>query len=182
MIRITELITYMRGVLPTWRIDGAAELSAAEDRSRLQLPAMYVMLGQFQATSFIANEFRQDYDERIVILLGLPNTQDRTGKYAQDIVTTARNALLTTLVNYQRLDSDSSPVFIVGDRIEEMDKARYWHRFEFKIEGTIGEEDVTQITLDKFDALYADWDLAEADESTYPNAQDIIKPLFFIPE
>ena len=178
MIKISELITYLRAKLTTYRVYGSAELAAAKDDSSLILPAFYVSLGNLSATDVSdPPEVEQDYDERIVIMFVANNKLDRTGVSAQDSVYYARYALLSALLNFEP-DPLAHPLRYVGDSYLEMDAARYWHRFEFKCLGKIGTAEGVTKTFDNFDKFYADWNLAEADASTHPNAQDHINDIY----
>jgi hypothetical protein len=168
------------------RFDGAAALANAKDDSRLMLEndnfitTIFVMLGDFTATTLATETILQDYDERLVLIACLDNTKDRTGKYAQDFVCHLRRQLLSQLLNYE-YDPDSHNLMYVGDKMLEMDRARYWHKFEFKLLGRLGEEDGVDLNLSVFNKYVADW------HSTNPIhdellATDILEPLYYIPE
>jgi hypothetical protein len=183
MIHITQIIQYLRTQFPTWNIDGAVEQAVAEDQSRIKPPSMFVGLGRFDATTVSRSTFQQDYVERFVILTCTPLTpnDDRTGKYAQDFVLTAREMLMQTLVNYKNFDVNSHSIHLVSDEPKKLDRARYWHEFTFKIEGTIDPNDVTPISTDYFDKLFVDYVVEpDATDDTPPIEQEI-KPIYFTP-
>lgn len=182
-MRTDLVIERLREKLTSWhdRIFGAAELKAAEDKSRLLMPSAYVMYGGSTAKTLSYETFDQEIDERLRLLVILDNTQDRTGKSAQDQIHTIRAAIFAALLNY-RLDEDSHSLQFVGDSMAEMNKAQYMHVFEFKLVGRLQEEDGTPLDLENFNSIYADWNLEESDESDHPDAQDVVDELYTIPE
>lgn len=183
MIRVTDLVRYLRTQLPSWRVDGAIEQAVAEDKSRLTLPAMFVGLLPFDAEPMPRGmTYRQEYVEKFFILTCTPvdPNEDRTGKYAQDFVLTARRMLMGVLVNYKDLDGDSNAICIVRDVPDKFDGSRYWHRFEYSVVGVIEPPDVTQLDLDYFDKLFVDWTPTGATDDT-PHVEQEIKPIYFVP-
>ncbi len=182
MIHITQIIEYLRTKFPTWNIDGAVEVATAEDKSRLPAPSMFVGLAKFDAETISHSTYQQNYLERFVILTCTPTTRndDRTGKYAQDFVLTARRMLMSVLVNYKEFDPDSHAIEIVSDEPEKLDKARYWHKFVFKIAGSIEPADVTPLELDLFDKFFAEIVPSDATDDT-PTEEMQLNDLYFPP-
>lgn len=183
MIQVTALIEYLRGKLsPAWRIDGAANLAYAKDDSRLMvesgklIPTLFVVLGKFQATVTTQDPIDQNYDERIVIIACLDNTLDRTGKYAQQLVYHLRLALFRSLLNY-RYDEDCHTIKYVGDEMVEMDRARYWHKFEFSQMGRLQEPDGVGLDLSILNKIVADWN-STSPTADNPIAEDVIDDLY----
>ena len=184
MIKLTEIITYLRANLPTWSIEGAVDLAVAEDASRLKLPAMYVGLAPTVYTDLAESTYLQDYVENFFIITCTPtsDSSDRTGKYAQDFVPVAREYLFKLLVNNKQFDPDSHVIMMGRDLPEKLDKARYYHRFEFRIKGRIAPEDVTPLHLDYFDTFFAQYKTTEFTDGT-PPVESIDKNLYFtLPE
>jgi hypothetical protein len=175
------LITYLRTNLPSWSIDGAVELAIAKDKSRLRLPAMYVGLGDFAITKTNHETYEQEWELHFNIITCTPTTEadDRTGKYAQDFVTDARIILNKLLVNNMSFDRDAHAIEALRDRFEDLDAARYYHRFEFKMVGLYRPEDATPMTLDYFDKLFVDYVVEGSTDATPPTQQQIeIDPLY----
>lgn len=192
MIQINKVIDYMRPLLPSMRVDGAAALANAKDDSRLMvegneiIPTLFVMLGNFVAQTISLETYEQTYDERLTIIACIDNKQDRTGKYSQQFVYYLRLALFKILLNYDGLDVDetgdpnSHALQYVGDQMLEMDRSRYWHKFEFKLNGRLGPEDGVQLDLSVFNEYVAKWYSSDplADN---PLAIDDLIPLYYIP-
>jgi hypothetical protein len=185
MIQITKIINYMRPLVTNMRVDGAAALANAKDDSRLMvegdtiIPTLFVMLGDFNATTLALETFLQEYDERLVIIACIDNKQDRTGKYAQQFVYSLRIALFQMLLNYE-YDPNSHSLQYVGDKMLEMDRARYWHKFEFKLLGRLDESDGVQLKLTNFNEFVANWNSADPIADN-PLAIDDLIPLYDIP-
>ncbi len=64
------------------------------------------------------------------------------------------------------------------DMPEKLDRARYYHKFEFMIKGRIAPEDVTPLQLDYFDKFFVDYVTDQATSETPPIQQEI-KPIYF---
>ncbi len=176
MIHVTDIVKLLRSKLEdVYRVDAAAEFFAVEDRSRLKLPAFYVALGTYTATPIAYDQgYRQTFDERFKIIYACPNTISRTGKYAQDTVPIARQALWNCLLNKQLTQGQGHGITYVGDQMMEMDLAKYFHQFEFQIVGEIGPDDAQPDDWVDLKLFYADFDLTESDPLDVPNAQAII--------
>ncbi len=175
MIKVTDIVLLLRAKLGNvYSVDASASLLATQDRSRLKLPAFYVALGAYSAGVISTSEYRQSYDERLIITYECDNTKDRTGKYGQDSVPTARRALWSVLLNRQLTQGDGHPMVYVGDNMVEMDLARYFHQFQFQILGEIGADDTTPDDYLDLESLYTDYNLTESDDLDLPNAQDIL--------
>lgn len=182
MIRITQIITYLRENLPTWSVEGAYDQAVAENDSVLPLPAMYVGLKDIKYTDQSDSTYLQDYIETFFVITCTPTTSshDRTGKYAQDFVATVREYLFKLLVNNKQFDPDSHVITMSQDFPEKFDKARYYHRFELKIRGRISPDDVTPLQLDKFDTFYAEYKTPDFTEET-PKVESLDQHLYFTP-
>lgn len=183
MIDPLTIITYLRPLLqtqePSIRVDGAAEFFAAEDRSRLPAPTIYVMLGNFSTTVDSISPLVQPYDARYIFLAKISNTDDRTGKYAQSYVHHLRQILFSYLFGHNFLGGGYYPLIYIGDSPKEMDKAQYWHQFEYSQRGLLAPSDfIPEPVLDKFQRFYADWNLPETGEINHPDAQDHIEHLY----
>jgi hypothetical protein len=183
MIRITEIIEILRNELEGWSVDGAVNMALAEDASRLPLPAMYVGLGPCIYSVLSESTYLQEYIENFFIITCTPvmPNDDRTGKYAQDFIPTARDALMQILVNYKDLDPDSHAIVMTRDLPEKIDRARYYHRFEFRIKGRIDPDDVRPLDLDVFDTLFAEYVVDEATDDT-PAVEETITPIYYTVE
>lgn len=184
-MRVSDVIEQLRANLPslpgpvTWndRIVGAAEFAAVEDKARLPTPALYVLLGEERARVFNrTGTFEQEITEQIIIIAHLENT-DRRGQGPQDLIEDLKVALFGALLNWVP-DSDSYSVEFVSSRFEDMDRARYFHRFVFQIVKRLCYEDGVQLSLDNFDELFNDWELVETTPSEHPDAEDEITGLF----
>lgn len=179
MIHITQIIEILRKELSGWSVDGAVNLSLAEDASRLPLPAMYVGLAPCTYTVESLSTYLQNYVENFFIITCTPvmPNDDRTGKYGQDFVLTARRALLSILVNYRGFDNNSHPVVLTRDQPEKIDKARYYHRFEFAIRGSLDQNDARPLNLDIFNTLFAEYEPENSTDET-PKPSQIITPIY----
>lgn len=175
---ISDVIVRLRTVLSSWsnRIYGAAEYEAVEDKARLPLPAMYVSYAGSTARTLSNSTFLQEMDERVRVLVVIAQA-DRTGKTAQDQIHTIRAAIFSALLNYP-LNADAHTLEFVSDSMLEIDKARYFHMFEFRQISRLDTEDGAALALDDFNNLYADWNLTESDESNHPDAQDNITDIY----
>ena len=180
MIRIIDIIEHLRNNLSGWSVEGAIDLSIAEDASRLPLPAMYIGLGPMVYEDISLSTYRQEYIQNFFILTCTPTraNDDRTGKYGQDFVSIARGYLLQLLVNNKQFDPDSHVITLSRDQPEKLDRARYYHRFDFRIKGALDQNDVTPLVLDYFDKLFAEYQVEESTDDT-PVTQQYIQPLYF---
>lgn len=177
-MKIAPIIIHLRQQLPGLkdRVAGAAEFEAVEDWSRLAIPAMYVMLGE-DTTETIARIHRveQHLDERFSVIVVLDNKQDKRGQGAQEQVHAVKEALLGCLFNYSNHLPDAYLVEYKGSRQLQMDRARYFHQFDFSQTSKIGTADGYEPNLTDFLQLCVDW---EVDGSTHdepnPDAQDQI--------
>jgi hypothetical protein len=184
MIQITEVIRYLRDNIESFKVGGAAELAAAKDDSRLMvesgtvIPTLFAMLGNYVALEDNENAQtpQQDTDQRLVIIACLNNSADRTGQHAQQLVPSVRRALLRLLYNNNQFDTDAHPLQYVGDAMSEMDRARYWHRFEFRCKGRINITDGKEFDLDNFDRMVNTW--IKTGYTDNPLAVDDIKNLY----
>jgi hypothetical protein len=180
MIRLLDIIELLRSNLPSWSIEGAIDLSIAEDASRLPLPAMYLGLGPVVYEDTSPSTYYQKYTQNFFIIACVPtkSNDDRTGKYGQDSVSITRGYLLNLLVNNMQFDPDSHVIMLVKDQPEKLDRARYYHRFDFKIQGALDQNDVTPLELDYFDKLFTEYVPEESTDDT-PFSQQEIQPLYF---
>jgi hypothetical protein len=180
MIKVTQIIQLLRQHLPTWSVEGAIDLSIAEDASRLPLPALYVGLAPTVYENTSQSTYEQTYTQNFFILSCTPTKEgdDRTGKYGQDFVPTILEYLLRILVNNKDLDPDSHVIMMRRDAPEKLDRARYYHKFEFTVEGRLLPEDVHQLELDYFDKLFVDYVVDGSTDGT-PSIQQEIKPIYF---
>jgi len=170
---ITPIIEQLRSQLTSWgdRIAGAAEFAAIEDKVRLSLPAMYVQLTQDEVVRevSISPTIQQDIADRLVITVILAN-EDIRGQSAQDQIDGIRKALFASILNWTS-EKYKYAFQYVGGRMISMDRARYFHEFEFKQIYRIDETDGLQILLSDFNKFYADWNLKNTDPSVHPDAQ-----------
>lgn len=183
-MQISPIIEHLREHMPDlagqpWgnRIAGAAEFTAVQDKVRLAMPALYVLLGPDTAAQIQAGAtYEQDLTERFSIIAVLSN-QDRRGQETQDQVHDIRTALLSCLANWVM-----NPTFMaceyLGSRFLQMDRSRYYHQFDFQVRGNINPEEGYQPETGIFDSLFADWQLSDADEQSYPNAQEQIEDIY----
>jgi hypothetical protein len=183
MIRVTEIIELLRNELQGWSVDGAVDLAIAEDSSRLPLPCMYVGLAPFTCQTVSFETYEQTYKENFFIITCTPTTpsDDRTGKYAQDFVYVARMALLSILGNNKDLDPESHAIMFERDLPEKLDRARYYHRFEFSVTGRFLPEDVRPLDLDVFDTMFNEYVPSDATDET-PPVEQLITPIYYTTE
>lgn len=187
MIQVTQIIKYLRDNLQNIRVDGCAELAKAKDDSRLMMengfsfvPTVFVMLGDVTCTTMSKESFLLQYEAKFSIIACINNTDDRTGKSAQQYVYNMRLALFALLLNWKS-DDDSHNIEYVGDTMIDMDRARYWHRFDFKKVGWLNESDGVPEALGVFNELNAQW-MSQDSAITEPIMRDVISPLYFIPD
>lgn len=186
MMQITEIIRYLRENITSFNVGGAAELAAAQDDSRLHvengrvMQTLYAMLGNVSATEDTENPNnpRQKTDQRLVIFACFDNTKDRTGQHGQQLVPALRTILLRLLFNQNRFDTNAFPLQYVGDGMvqNEMDRARYWHKFEFRCSGLIDITDGESLTLDDFNRMVNTWVFTGYDSN--PIAVDDLQRLY----
>lgn len=189
MIRITDVIKFLRecNTVNTWRIEGSADLFQSQDNSRLLQPTFYVGLGKtaFNNLDDVRAGVRMQYQMQVVIIFGCATTfDDRTGKYAQGLVSDARAFLFRNMVgnrlphyglNGEKLETtDAYPTMPLEDDMLDMDRARYWHKFIFVIGGEVQPEDCWQPDRDPFNSVDVKINLADADPDTYVNAEALI--------
>jgi hypothetical protein len=185
-IRITPIIVLLRNNCPSWSVEGAVDITVIEDQSRLKLPAMYVGLAPRIYTNISEGTYLQEYLDSFFVMTCTPlkENHDRTGKYAQDFVPIARNELLMLLTNNRELFAEnerkSQPIICTRDAPEKIDKARYYHRFDFSMRGWLDQNDVTPIQTDYFDTFFAEYNTTEFTDET-PTVESIDKSLFFTP-
>lgn len=185
MIQIDNVVTYLRASLTSgpYIVGAAASLAVAKDNSRLMvgegspiLPTMFVMLGKFVNTTLAPETFLQEYDERLDIIICLDNQSDRTGQSAQQIVYQTRIDLYSLLANYL-VDPNCHTLQPVGDQMADMDRARYWHRFEFSCKGRLDSTDGYQPNLDNLNEVTVDYNNPVDETVDNPMAQDDFKNL-----
>lgn len=169
----------MRENIPTLadRIAGAAEFFSVEDKARLRIPALYVMLGDDTTSSLSDAHLLEIWDQKIVIIAVMDNKTDRRGQYAQDQVHVIRNLLNKAILNYVH-DPDAHSIQYLGSRFVKMDGARYFHQFEYVMKCLLDPDDGYELALDNFDKWYADWNLPESDPLDHPDAQDQLEGLY----
>lgn len=181
-MNLTAIIERLRATMPEniWgkRIAGAAEfLDAVEDQARLIFPSMYVILGENTATTLANSTYLQEYEERFYIVVVLDNRSDRRGQTAQERIDSIQNALWAALLNFE-IDCCATSIQYVRNEFLQMDKARYFHRFEFKQIKRLDPTDGAQLELDNFDKFFANWELVESDPLDHPDAQDHITDIY----
>lgn len=196
MIVVTQIIGYLRSKLqitsqdgnvsPAFRIDAAADIENALDDSRQMvdasgktIPSLFVVLGTYTAKTTSTGTFEQQSDDRLIIIACIDNTQDRTGKYAQALVPTIRQVLFDCLLN-KRIDPNCKPLAYVRDHMAKMDRARYWHYFEYSLIGVLQPADGADLDLTVFDGFSADFE-SQIPTADNPMAQATINNLFYQP-
>lgn len=195
---VNAIIKYLRSNLqnpninntsdsPAYKIDGAAAMIVAEDDSRIMvdssgktLSSLFILWGACKATVVSRMPLDQSFDQRIIVIACLDNTQDRTGKYAQALIPIVRQDLFNYLLN-KRLDMSSFPIIYVGDEMIKMDKARYWHRFEFSMTGRLQPPDGADLDLGIFNTFTADFD-STIPTANNPMAQAEVDNLYYPPD
>lgn len=177
---LNPIIEHLRECLPTWsnRIAGAAEFAAVEDKARLTIPAMYVMLGasQMSLELSISPTIQIQMDERFIIYVCLEQTE-RRGQSAQEQIDGIKKALFGCLFNYV-CDRKAYAIVYVSDRMVAMDRARYFHQFEFKQVSQVDESDGWAEVLANFDKFYADVELVKSSEEVHPDMQIQIEDIY----
>lgn len=183
-MKISTVISHLRQHMPNlggqpWsnRIAGAAEFAAVTDKTRLDSPSLYVLLGPDTAKEMQAGStYEQDLTERFSVIAVLDN-QDRRGQETQDQVHDIRTGLLSCLANWVGISGFVSCEYL-GSQFLQMDRARYFHQFDFQFRGIITIEDGFQPDTGIFDSLFADWELTESDPENHPDAQDQIEDIY----
>jgi hypothetical protein len=147
VINIDNLILYLRTNIVGYRVAGAASLAAAADDSRVYqgpnktiIPTLFVTLGKLNASLVASQTFLQEYVEKIEILVVLDNQVDRTGQSAQAQIYQLRKNLYALLLNF-RADIDCTSLHAVWDGMASMNRALYWHQFEFQDLGRLDGPD-----------------------------------------
>lgn len=189
MIRLMDVLRFLRSCNTenVWRIEGAARLFEAQEDSRLTLPTFYVGLGSrtYEPLADIRAGFRMMYHTQIVIIWGCLTTfDDRTGKYAQNLVEDARSFLFRNLVNNRLIsynkdgvtaqNTGAFPTVPLSDDMMTMDRARYYHKFVFDIQGELQLEEVWQADFGPFNSIDIKYNLEESNPIMHPNAEDFI--------
>lgn len=188
MIQVSQVIQYLRSKMPDVNVGGAADYVIASDNSRLMVESqttfvmsLFVMLGDFNAQTLSLDTLDEVYTEDICILACIDNRNDRTGTSAQSQVFLLRRALLSALLNYYGFDLDSHSLQYTHDSMVNMDRARYWHKFVFRLNGRLSPKDGWLLEglhiFNTFTATYYSNDPL-ADE---PIAEDIINNLYTDP-
>lgn len=182
-MKISQIIAQLRTKMPPlngqpWgdRIAGAAEFAAVEDKQRLALPSLFVLLGNSTATDDAPRgTFQQTLTDRITIIAVL-NNQDRRGQSAQDLAHDIRTGLFLSILNWTYEPEFAYPIKFIGDSFINQDRARYFHQYEFMMERVLEPSDGVALSLDDFDTLYADIDVTDSDVS--PDASLRITDLY----
>lgn len=185
MMQPNQVISYLRNALKNADIfvDGASSLEYVKDNSRLMnenniiVPTIFVVIGALTATTISFEAFEQIYEQRLTLITVVDNRQDRTGKYAQQTIFNLRELLFPLLLNYDGFDTDSHALQYVGDQMMDMDRARYWHKFEFKLNGRLLPIDGYQPNLTNLNEIINNWNSSDplADN---PLAVDDLKNLY----
>lgn len=164
-MKISAIIEQLRTYLPPlagqpWgdRVAGAAELSAVQDKARLALPALYVVLSE-ETARVDQGSFHELITERFSVIAVLANL-DRRGQRPQDLVQDLRTGIFKAILNWQP-DSFAGPVEYVGGQFVNMDAARYFHRFDFQRRMEIDESDGFLPEHDDFKNIFIDWKVEE---------------------
>lgn len=174
---IEPLIQHMRATITPLadRIAGCVAFKQyLENEPRLILPSVFVEYrGESGDPVFPQMQsYEQLSTESFICYLVLDNTDDPRGQAAQNKVDQFRTALFASILNYQYLPQQH-PIEFASSGIYYMDRARYIHFFEFKIVRRITEADGYLPTPRDLTNIFTDWDLTNATEPTYPNAQTI---------
>jgi len=123
-IKPQEIVERLRATIANIgnRVGGAAEFEVAEDKARLQTPALYVMLDKhrFFVVLHIDDSSEQYTDRRLA--------------YSQDVAMNMREALKRSLVGWsgpEEVQCHSKPITFNGDFIVETDRADYYRTYQF---------------------------------------------------
>jgi hypothetical protein len=180
-MKISAIIEQLRQYLPPlagqpWgdRVAGAAELSAVQDKARLDPPALYVVLGEDTAR-VDQGHLHELITEKFFIIAVLSN-QDRRGQRPQDLVQDLRTGIFKAILNWQP-DSFAGPVEYLGSQFINMDAARYFHRFDFQRRMEIDESDGFLPEHENFDKLFAEW-APEGATADSPNPEEHIEGIY----
>ena len=164
-MKISAIIEQLREYLPPlvgqpWgdRVAGAADLQAVQDKARMVIPALYVVLSE-DVARVDQGHFHELITERFSIFAVLKN-DDRRGQRPQDLVQDLRTGIFKAILNWQP-DSFAGPVEYVGGQYIAMDGARYFHRFDFQRRMEIDESDGFLKDYDDFKQLFVDWQVEE---------------------
>lgn len=172
---IDPLIQHMKLTIPILadRIAGGVSFKKyLEDEPRLLLPAVYVEYKGLEGENVFPEMqmYEQLATENFNCYLVLDNTSDPRGQAAQNRVDQFRIALFASILNYQYLEQQH-PIEFVRSAPYYMDHARYMHIFEFKLVRRFTTDDGWNPEYPDLTKILADWDLTNATEETYPNAQ-----------
>lgn len=143
-----------------------------EDEPRLLLPAVYVEYkGETPESVFPEMQtYEQLSTEEFTCYLTLDNTSDPRGQAAQNRVEEFRTALFAAILNYQYIPLQH-PIEFAGSAPYYMDHARYIHKFDFKLVRRITTSDGYNPDFPDLESIFANWNLQDATEITWPNAQ-----------
>jgi hypothetical protein len=114
-MKLLPIIQYLRDTLPPWfsRVDAAATIDIAIDRSRIELdgtkdtlPAFYLVLRGDEVTNTVLQPEPQVDVEELLSVVAVLKNQDALGRYAQDQVHDIRQLLFACLFN-KTFDDDA---------------------------------------------------------------------------
>lgn len=164
-MKISAIIEQLREYLPPFagqpwgdRVAGAADLSAVQDKTRLTVPALYVVLSE-DVARVDQGHFHELITERFSIFAVLKN-DDRRAQRPQDLIQELRTAIFKAILNWQP-DSFAGPVEYTGGQYVSMDGARYIHRFDFQRRMEIDETDGFLEDHSDFKIFSVDWQIEE---------------------
>jgi hypothetical protein len=180
-MQIDPLIEHTRALIPHVenRIAACFDFEAEMHKEpRLKLPAIYFeYLGEDAEAVFPEMQtYEQLSVERFNVYLELDNTADPRGQRAQNLVEGFKIALFAAILNYTYLEQQHPIEFSRGYPYY-MDRGRYIFKFEFRLIRRYTYADGYAVALPNLDSIFADWNLTNADEQTYPNAQTPITDL-----
>jgi hypothetical protein len=178
MIQIDAIITWLRTNTLGYQVGGAASYFLARDSSRLMqnqsapviVPTWYVMLGKFNIYETVPESYRQEYEEKLVIMAVLDNQSDRTGQSAQQQIYQVRQDLYSMILNYE-YDPNTTTLQADFDTMFEMDRASYWHQFSFKAQGALDQSNGYIPNLDNLNIVDVQYN-SEIETAVNPMAED----------
>lgn len=179
-MKASDIIKALRDAIPeiSDRVGGAQDFDTINDTGKLQMPALYVIQedDDIEISGLTGTLIGTDVYENFSIVLELDNTGDLLGYNAQEWVPVFRNALMSVL-NNRWFDSDGKNLYFFNSAQGDSNQARYRWVYTFRREIIQKNYDPTT-SPDCADLLkfFIDYNLADADPSTYPNEQDEVYP------
>lgn len=179
-MKASDIVTALRNAVPEIadRVAGAMSVPTIIDAGKMTLPALWVIQAddEVEITGTTGSLISTDVFERFTILLELSKTDEYTGYKPQDLVPYFRDMLMSTL-NNRYFDDNGKLLYYFGGSQSDSTQSIYRWAFEFRRELFQKNYDVTDDLnsgITNLLQILVDYNLNNADESTYPNAEDTV--------